>query len=86
MFLHLNILAQISIRQSRIKLKLVEMLFYNQRLVALKEYKEHREHKEYKEYKGNKNPKKFKMLNGLIQVMDQDVQFPHIMLLTKKQL
>ena len=79
MFLHLSILAQILIRQSRINLKLVET-FYNQRLVALKD------HKEYKEYKGNKNPKKFKMMNGLIQVMDQNVQFPHIMLLTKKQL
>jgi hypothetical protein len=79
MFLHLSILAQILIRQSRINLKLVET-FYNQRLVALKD------HKEYKEYKGNKNPKKFKMLNGLIQAMDLDVKLHHLMLLTKKKL
>jgi hypothetical protein len=79
MSLHLSILAQILIRQSRIKLKLVET-FYNQSLVTLKGYRE------YKEYKGNKNPQKFKILNGLIQAMDLDVQLRHLMLLTKKQL
>ena len=53
---------------------------------ALKKFREYKERKEYKEHKGNKKSKRFKMLNGLIQAMDQDVQLHHIMPLAKNQL